>query len=294
MKVTKLLASVVFLIGMQATLLAAPIGFSISDANGNLYRIDLATGVATSLGAVNYPPDDEIEGLASIGGTLYGVGEANYGTGGLYNITTPPGSLVGQTGFRFGTESGAAVNPATGVLYNIQADDQATGLRSFLYSINLLNAQASFIGASPIYADGLAINAAGEAFASNFFDTGALYRVNLSNGALTLVGSLGLSLGNLGFDSGLAFDTDGTLYALREDGAIYTLSTTTGAATFRAFVTVGGVRVPGDLEGLDIPALTAGTTPVPEPAAMLLLGTGVAGLAARLRKRRGLAKSLVS
>ncbi len=283
MKVGKLIAGLGFLIGTQSALWAqnGPIGFSVSDTTNSLYRIDLLTGFATNLGVLNYPQDDELEGLASINGTLYGVGEANYGTGGLYNITTPPGTLVGSTGPRLGSEAGAAYSPATGLIYNLQADENLPPdtARSFLYSIDPATAASTFIGFSPFYADGLAINSLGEAFATDFRLTGSLYRVDLATGALSLVGSLGLPESDLGFDSGLAFDlSNDALYALREDGAIYTVNAATGAAAFQAFVTENGVRVPGDLEGLDIP--------IPEPSTLLLLGAGLAGAAVKVRRRR--------
>lgn len=276
MKARKLLAGVGVLVALPSVLMAAgspepvqqttpPIGFSISDANKNLYAINLVNGQATNLGAVNYPDDDELEGLASLGRTLYGVGEAGYGDGALRNITTPPGSLVGLTGPRLGSEAGAALNPRNRAIYNLQADETLPDdtARSFLYAINPSTGKATFIGFDADYADGLAIDGSGRAYATDFRVSDSLYSVNLTTGALTPIGSLGL--GDVDLDSGAAIDfRTGALWALSEDGAIYVINKTTGAATFTAFVTVGGQRVPGDLEGLDIPFV--GTTPTGDVA----------------------------
>lgn len=281
MNIARSIVCAAALLGASSMVSAAPIGFSISDANRTLYSIDLANGAATAQGVINYAVDDDLEGLASINGVLFAVSEANNGTGTLWNVSTPPGTQLG-TNTRFGTEAGAAYSSSNGILYNIQGDDLAAGVKSALYSINPVNGAATLLGTSQTYADGLAINAAGEAFASDFQLTDSLYRVNLADGGLTLVGSLGI--GNVAFDSGLAFDSDGTLYALREDGVIYTINTGTGAATFRAFVTAGGVRVPGDLEGLDIPGQSFS---VPEPASMSILGLGLASLLAMRRRGVG-------
>lgn len=278
MNIARGLICATVLLGASSVASAAPIGYSISDANSTLYSIDLANGAATSLGIINYAVDDELEGLASIGNVLYAVSEANFGTGTLWNVTTAPGIQIG-TNTRQGTEAGAAYNPINRTLYNIQADELASGIRSWLYSIDPVNGAASLIGTDPNFADGLAINGAGEAFASDFRLTDSLYRVNLATGALALVGGFGI--GNVDFDSGLAFDGDGTLYGLTENGAIYTINTGTGAATFRAFVTAGGVRVPGDLEGLEI---LGQPTAVPEPATLSLFGAGLIGLAAVRRR----------
>lgn len=292
MKTGQWIAGLGALVGVQGALWAqGPIGFSVSDGNSNLYQINMLTGVATSLGALDYPENDELEGLASVGGILLGVGEADLaGGGGVYNITTPPGFRIGQTSARFGNEAGAAVNPLTGILYNVGSNDVRPGaIGTFLYQTSYVTGVSTFIGATlgeNVYVDGLAINSAGEAFATDFRLTDSLYRVNLATGALSLVGSLGL--GDVNFDSGLAFDVDGSLYAMREDGVIYTLNTTTGAATFQAFVTdsVTGQRVQGDLEGLDIPALTLNTQVIPEPSTALLLGLGFVGVLAGVRRRR--------
>lgn len=273
-KVLLLIGALLSISGLSA----APFGFSISDSNRILYRIDLGTGVATSLGAVDYPVNDELEGFAAIGSTLYGVGEANNNPGALRNITVPPGSLIGSD-TRSGDEAGAAA--FGGLIYNTQANSILGG-PTILYSINPATGAATSIGSSTIdaHVDGLAINSAGEAFGSDFQSTGSLYRVNLGTGGLTLVGALG---GATGYDSGLAFDdATGTLYALREDGVIYTLNTSTGAASFQAVVTIGGTRVPGDLEGLEI----VDTAAIPEPGSLALLGSGLLGLTVYARKRR--------
>ncbi len=57
--------------------------------------------------------------------------------------------------------------------------------------------------------------------------TNSLYRINMSTGAATLVGSLGI--GNL-FEGDLAFGDDGTLYGIQDD-LLYRIDTSTGAAT---------------------------------------------------------------
>ncbi len=259
MRQTTLVACLGLLIAAQSEAWAqeadgvVPIGFSISDANKHLFRINMNTGAATDMGIVNHPDDDEIEGIFRRGGDLFGVGEANYDTGGLYNIST--NVRVGGSR-KLGTEAGAALDPTTGTVYNLQADDllPEDTARSFLYTINPNNGKATFIGFDNKYADGLAIDGSGRAFATDFRLDCALYRVNLSTGRLTRVGSLGLTPANCtGFDSGAAFHlSDGVLFALREDGVIYRVNTTTGAATFVATVREGGVRVPGDLEGLEV------------------------------------------
>ncbi|MBA2564521.1 MAG: hypothetical protein H0V09_03755, partial [Gemmatimonadetes bacterium] len=149
-----------------------------------------------------------------------------------------------------------AVHRGTGTVYDLQADDElpASTARSFLYKINPANGRATFVGFDSEYADGLAIDNAGRAFATDFRISCSLFRVNLSDGRLSRIGSLGLNQENCtGFDSGAGFhDSSGTLYALREDGTIYTVNTSTGRATFKAVIKKGGVRVPGDLEGLDV------------------------------------------
>jgi len=282
MRRSGLVIALAFLLGLPAVVHAVPIGYSISDANQTLYQIDLATGRAIALGVIPYMGEgEELEGLTAVGSRILAASESNNGTGfmqgTLWDVTTAPGARIGSTGPRFGTEAGLGYNPRDGFLYNINADDLASPIRSALYRINPATGATTTVGFSTIYADGLGINAAGEVFASDFRLTDSLYRVNLTTGALTLVGGFGI--GDVAFDSGLDFDQDGTLWALTEDGSIYTVNTSSGAASFVAFVTVNGVRVPGDLEGLAI-------APVPEPSTLAMGGIGALTLAVGAWRRR--------
>ena len=108
---------------IAATLSAAPICYSVnSNGTDRLYRIDLTTGVATDLGALSFI---DAEGVEIVNGTIYGIGGT---TNEFWNLTTPPGSLIGATGTRNGVDAGLGYNPATGTLYNLNGSSGSSSL----------------------------------------------------------------------------------------------------------------------------------------------------------------------
>jgi hypothetical protein len=258
---------------------ASPIGFSVRAHTGDrMFAIDLATGFATDLGQLLF---GDAEGLASLNGQLLTIGGAEEE---LWNITSAPGAKIGNTGPRTGGGAGLA-ETSTELLYNIQGDLQGY---STLYGIAPTTGLATEIGWAPIYADSLAINAAGQAFAVDGIFTDSLYTVNLTTGAMTLVGSLGL--GNITASTGLSFDPFGDLWMITDINVsqIYRINVATGQATHVAPVTiqVGGQRF--FLNGFQSLSIPGGSTPriqVPEPAttALVLLGLGL-GVARRYRR----------
>jgi hypothetical protein len=257
--------------GLASAASASPIGFSVrAHAGGHLYAIDLATGLATDLGDLPTAFGDDAEGLAFIASQLFGVSGGTL-TDELWDLTAPPGTKVGNTGPRNGNDAG--LDAFGGVLYNLQG----TPTGSSLYTLNPLTGAATFVGSSGVYADSLGIDALGQAFAVDGGATDSLYRVNLATGALTLVGSL--ALGNVTFQTGLAFDPLGTLWMTTHTGKIFTVNTSTGAASFVANISAG--------DGFQGLAIGNGNVQVqvPEPATLLLLTLGGAAVI-RARKRR--------
>jgi len=260
------IAVAIFALAIPVTASAAPLLYSVqSNGNDHLYSIDAASGVATDLGLIAF---NDAEGLAFAGSTLYAIGGS---TAQLWDITTPPGVLIGGTGARAGVDAGMDYNALTGTMYNIQG----TGGASSLYTINLATGAATLVGGSSAFADNLGINGAGAAYALDGIFTDSLYSVNLATGAMTLIGNLGL--GNISDQFGTTF-VGGTLYALSSSGQLYTVNTTTGAATLLANVTCGAGPCAG-WEGLAAPA-------APEPATLLLVGTALGALASRRRRQR--------
>ncbi len=273
MKLT-LLATVA--IGFALTVSAGPIGYSVSsNGNDHLYRIDLATGVATDLGLVNF---DDAEGLEWANGVLYGIGGTSNQ---LWNLTSPPGSLIGATGTRNGIDAGLGFNPATGIMYNMGGNSGA----SSLYTVDLGTGATTLVGSGTVFADNLAINASGNAYALDGIFDDSLYSVNLSTGAFALVGGLGL--GDISSQFGSDFDPTGILWALSDAGEIYTINAGTGAAAFVAQVRLGsltGTTLSG-FEGLAIDT-GAGGPEVPEPATYFSVVSGLAIVAALRRRQR--------
>jgi len=246
---------------------ANPIGFSVrSNVDDHLYSIDLVTGLTTDLGLVGF---GDAEGLAFVGSTLYAIGGT---VDEFWNITLPPGSLVGNTGARRGIDAGLDFNLSDGKMYNINSDVTASNL----YEINILLGTASLIGTSAFFGDGLAIDGVGNAFTSDAIFADGLYGVNLGNGALTFIGGFGL--GNISQQSGLSFDNTGQLWMMFSDGSIYTVDSSNGAATFSAQATLADGSSIGGFEGL-------GINPIPEPGAALLFGVGLLVVIRSLRRK---------
>ncbi len=290
MKIFRLQLVVGVLLVVHSALFSDTIGYSIASSSNDLYRIDLANGMATDLGTIN--TNAVLGGIAASSSNLYAVSTSANGSlpSQLYNVTTPPGTLVGDTGPRFGNTTGAAYRPQDGYIYNLQGMTSlsAGATQSALYQIDPSTGKSTMLGMSPLYANGLAVAPNGTGYATDFQEKGALYRLSSSGPySLTLVGSFGLGVGGTGFNSGAAFDSSGTLYVLREDGAIFTVATTganAGAATFDSFVTDSATdsRVASSLEGL---AVSSSASATPEPSTLLLLLPGIFLLTFILRRK---------
>lgn len=226
--------SVLFLL---LTLAAAPspsamaavgTGYSVqSDGNQKLYRIDLATGVATPLGASGF---DGIEGLAFDPGCkkLYGVDDVkdrlvtcDLKTGGCTTV----GSLgldITDTGLAFAND---------GRLF-MSTDAPKNPLRFF--ALDPKTGAATWIGNQGTEVTGLAGNLFG-LYGLGGDGKDNLVTVDPATGKATSIGPLGTVTLQ---DGGLDFDRDGTLYGLNDIGPgsgkpsqLFTIDLQTGRAT---------------------------------------------------------------
>ena len=144
-----------------------------------------------------------------------------------------------------------------------------------MYSINSANGAATLVGAT-----GLASFGSWRSLSTNsnslYFSNGTeLYTLSTTTGAATLIGSTGIYIGAM-------LEENGILYAGNESPlSVDTLNMSTGAVTIGSLVT-GDNK--GSFWGLAPNPLPSSTPSVPEPATMLLLSLGIAGLAGVRRK----------
>jgi hypothetical protein len=245
-------------------------------------------------------------------GVMYGVSNNGTAASSLYTINTATGAatVVGSLGF---SASFSGLEYMNGSLY--VTDLFANGGFNF-GSINPATGAATVIAAQgSLNMWGLAANPSLNLFYTVDLDAGNVLKSITPAGVITTIGATGVGF----FGTGMAFRAStNTLFATGFDGSLYTINTTTGAATIvgstglsftnawqgLAFdgsgtlflnaadndnlytintttgaATLVGANGPTNGNGIDGLAFA----PVPEPASMAALGLGALAL---LRKRR--------
>lgn len=218
---------------------------------------------------------------------------------------------------------GLAYDTANNTMYMVDGlGDDSTTTHSSLYSVNLTTGAATLIGSTGL-ADvtGLTYDSANNTlYAAQFEDGGPLEILNIATGAATPVGS-GMSsdrIDNLAYDS-----TNGVLYGWVDClgcAALYSVNTTTGVGTLlngsgldsndsgivydpttnllwdldvRGFLTTidpstyvqSSTLANSDTETSGLALVLGTTSTVPEPSTIVFIGSGLAVLFARHRRR---------
>jgi DNA-binding beta-propeller fold protein YncE len=256
-----------------SSVFAGLIGVSSSERTGPsvLYSIDTTTGLATPV--LTLSTELRFTGIDFLGGELYvtdavGVdcvgcpgdfflGTIDRTTGKITSINNQEGALNWW---------GLAAKESAGLLYTVDGD-----AGNVLKSVTPAGVITT-IGPTGVtdQGAGLAYDPLRDLLYATAFD-GNLYTIDMTTGASTLVGPLGLPLLR-NVHQGLAYDPIGQILYFNEADtfdSLYCINTMTGAATL---IGVNG-SVAGD--GIDGLAVEPSATPIPEPASLVLLVTGV-------------------
>jgi uncharacterized repeat protein (TIGR03803 family) len=220
---TPLLALALFL-AIPPSANAASTIYAITNA-GDFGTLNLSTGAFAKLGASGVEP----AGLAELGSNLY-ISNVRGHTLSQVSLTNGSLTTVGNGSIVYN-----CLGATTSVLYAIGTDAN-------LYSINAANGASIAIGSTGLTLNGCAMSAdASVLYAAVDNGSGSvLYSVNLSTGVTSPIGNTGLSL-----ISSMIYQNN-LLYAATNGGALYTLNTQTGGATFVASigVPVWGMALP--------------------------------------------------
>ena len=279
------LAAVLVVAFSASVVVAASLGYSVrSDVDRRLYRIDLATGVATQLGATGF---SKIEGLAiNATGEIFGVNPA---TAQLVKCSpttgacTAVGLLIGVPQVQ--TNAGLAF-ATTGALY--------LAMNAVVYRVDPATGGTAALGGTGPALSGLAGVNPSAACASGLYgiggntDRGKLYCINVATGFATLLGTLSINP----LDSGLDGDpVTGIVWGVSNDdpGQVFAINPATLAVTNVNTVTLAGTAV-GGFESLAVLHTADVIEPVPTLSqAVLLLLSLLLASAVMLRQRRSAA-----
>jgi len=282
---------------------ADPIGYAVGF--NELYRVDLASGLAVRIGEPSAIGFNDVEGLAfAPDGALFAVADQTMRVGAgssattdfllRINTTSGVGSLVGALPGLQGQGPGLGGNLDYGLAFTCDGTLwMSSETNGNLWRVNPQTAEITLVGNTGASLSGLAANGTG-LYGVSVDPTPRLYRIDQQTGAASAIGALGV--GGAVSNAGLDFDAAGVLWASLDPepaqpgpSRLVRVDTTTGAGTFVANFNVGI-----GMKGLAIapvglcPPSAAMPVPGPSPvwlalfAALALLGAR-GRLAARFR-----------
>lgn len=192
----------------------------INASGAGLYRVDLGTGAQTLLGTDAELSDINAIGFNQADGFIYGLSRGSrrlvrVGQGGVAEFVGPT-----PAGLNTGSVAGDVANGT----YYIEAGSRLIAID---IATNTLRSSRT-IAPAPGQITDIAYNPADGHFYSVRFNTGEVVKIDPASGALTVVPGARVPTSTRDFGA-LYFDSDGDLYASRNDGFIFRIRNPDGS-----------------------------------------------------------------